>query len=109
MKSTRELEAEILRLHYAEHWPVGTITTQLGLHPDVVKRVLGLGEPSAEAPRRPRIVEPFHDFIVDQLTQYPRLRATRIYDMVRDRGFAGAVTTVRRYVADVRPAPRREV
>jgi len=27
MKSTPELEAEMLRLHYAEHWPVGTIAT----------------------------------------------------------------------------------
>lgn len=107
--TTPAQDAEIVRLHYAEHWPVGTITTQLGLHPDVVKRVLGLGAPSPEAPRRPRIVEPFHDFIVEQLTQYPRLRATRIYDMIRGRGYAGAVTTVRRYVADVRPPPRREV
>jgi transposase len=107
--TTPAQDAEIVRLHYAEHWPVGTITTQLGLHPDVVKRVLGLGAPSPEAPHRPRIVEPFHDFIVEQLTQYPRLRATRIYDMIRDRGYAGAVTTVRRYVADVRPPPRREV
>src|SRR3954468_6081134 len=107
--TTPAQDADIIRLHYAEHWPVGTITTQLGLHPDVVKRVLGLGDPRPEAPRRPRIVEPFHDFVVEQLTQYPRLRATRIYDMVRDRGYAGAVTTVRRYVADVRPPTRREV
>lgn len=107
--TTPAQDAEIVRLYYAEHWPVGTITTQLGHHPEVVKRVLGLGEPRPEAPRRPRIVEPFHDFVVEQLTQYPRLRATRIYDMIRDRGYAGAVTTVRRYVADVRPPTRREV
>jgi transposase len=107
--TTPAQDAEIVRLHYAEHWPVGTISTQLGLHPDVVKRVLGFGGPRSEAPCRPRIVEPFHDFIVEQLTQYPRLRATRIYDMIRNRGYAGAVTTVRRYVTDVRPTPRREV
>ena len=33
--------AEIRRLHYAEHWPHGTIATQLGIHRDVVARVLG--------------------------------------------------------------------
>src|SRR5512144_426421 len=107
--TTPAQDAEIIRLHYAEHWPVGTITTQLGLHPDVVKRVLGLGDARADTPQRPRIVEPYHDFIVERLAQYPRLRATRIDDMIRDRGYAGAVTTVRRYVADVRPPPRREV
>jgi transposase len=107
--TTPAQDAEVIRLHYAEHWPVGTISAQLGLHPDVVKRVLGLGDPRPEEPRRPRIVEPYHDFIVEQLAQYPRLRATRIYDMVRDRGYAGAVTTIRRYVAEVRPPPRREI
>jgi len=25
----RALEAEILRLHHAEHWPIGTIAAQL--------------------------------------------------------------------------------
>jgi transposase len=107
--TTPAQDAEIVRLHYVEHWPIGTITAQLGLHPDVIKRVLGRGEASADRPQRSRIVEPYHDFIVEQLTQYPRLRATRIYDMVRERGFVGGVATVRRFVAEVRPAPRREV
>jgi DNA replication protein DnaC len=39
MRSTPEVEAEILRLHYAEHWPVGTIASQLSAHPDQVRRV----------------------------------------------------------------------
>lgn len=37
----REIDADMLRLHYGEHWPVGTIARQLALHPDVVRRVLG--------------------------------------------------------------------
>lgn len=101
--TTPAQDAEIIRLHYAEHWPVGTITTQLGLHPDVVKRVLGLGEPRPEAPRRPRIVEPYHDFIVDQLTRVPA--AAR--DAALRHGPRPRLPTVRRYVADVRPPPRR--
>jgi hypothetical protein len=32
MTISKEREAEILRLHYAEKWPVGTIAKQLGLH-----------------------------------------------------------------------------
>lgn len=46
MKTTLEVAAEIVRLHQAEHWPVGTIATQLELHPDVVRRVLGIGVPT---------------------------------------------------------------
>jgi ParB-like chromosome segregation protein Spo0J len=37
-------EAEIRHLHFAEHWKVGTIVSQLGLHHDAVERVLGLGK-----------------------------------------------------------------
>ena len=108
MKSTPELEAEIVRLHYAEHWPVGTIATQLGAHPDQVRRVLGLGEARAASAPRARLVDPYRPFIDDTLARYPRLRATRLYDMLRERGYPGSVRTVRELVASVRPKPRRE-
>ncbi len=108
MKSTPELEAEIVRLHYAEHWPVGTIATQLETHVDQVRRVLGLDAPRAPAPPRPRIVDPYRPFIDDTLRRYPKLLATRLYDMVRARGFRGSVRTVREHVAVVRPRPTRE-
>ena len=109
-RPTPETEAEVARLYFAEHWKVGTIAAQLGLHPDVVRRVLGIGETRADgATPRPHLVEPYRDFIADTLARYPRLRATRLYDMVRERGYGGAVRTLRRYVADVRPKPRREV
>ncbi len=35
-----EKEAEVLRLHHAEHWKIGTIAAQLGLHHTTVRRVL---------------------------------------------------------------------
>jgi transposase len=108
MKTTPETEAEIVRLHYAEHWPVGTIATQIQAHPDVVRRVLGLGEPRAPSQLRRRIFEPYRAFIDDTLHRYPKLLATRLYDMVRERGYRGSVRTLRKYVALVRPRPKRE-
>jgi len=108
MKATPELEAEILRLHHAEHWPPGTIATQLGAHVDQVRRVLGLDEPRAPSSLRPRIIDPYRPFIDEQLQRYPKLLATRLYDMVCDRGFKGSVRTVREHVAIVRPRPPRE-
>jgi transposase len=108
MKTTPETEAEIVRLHYAEHWPVGTIATQLEAHPDVVRRVLGLGEPRAPSQMRARIVDPYRAFIDDTLGHYPKLLATRLYDMVRERGYRGSVRTLREYIALVRPRPKRE-
>jgi transposase len=114
-------EAEIRRLHFAEHWKVGTIVTQLGEHHDVVERVLGLGK---GARRRPAIVPAdavpesaqvpeslrgYETFVTETLAQYPRLRATRLYDMLVERGYEGSTRTVRRHVQLVRPTPKNEV
>ena len=50
-----ELKAQILRYHFVEHWPVGTIASQLGLHHSTVERVLGEAgvERERQRPRRP--------------------------------------------------------
>jgi hypothetical protein len=80
------IEAEIRRLFYAEHFRVGTIAAQLGVHHDVVRRVLGVLEPGRMPPPRPSLVLPFASFIDDTLRQYPRLRATHLFDMVQPRG-----------------------
>jgi transposase len=107
---TPQTTAEICRLFFVEHWKVGTIASQLGIHPDAVRLVLGLGQSRASSgPLRPRLVDPYRELIDETLTRYPRLCATRLHDMLRDRGFAGAVRTLREYVAIVRPRRRREV
>ena len=36
----RGREREVLRLHHAEQWPVGTIAAELGRHHDAIERVL---------------------------------------------------------------------
>lgn len=103
-----EIEAEIKRLHFAEHWPVGTVARQLDVHEDVIRRVLGLLRPRRELMPRKRIVDDYVAVIDEILKQYPTLRCTRLHDMLRARGFKGAVRTVRDYVATVRPTPKRE-
>ena len=56
----RALEAEILRLHQTEHWPVGTIAAQLRVHHSTVRRVLAqAGTPAAQPTPRPSIVDPY--------------------------------------------------
>jgi len=108
--TTPDAEAEIVRLHFAEHWKVGTIAAQLGVHPDVVRRILGIGVArSPDAAPRPRLVDPFRDFIASTLASYPALCSTRLHDMVCQRGFRGSARTLRAYVATVRPQRHREV
>lgn len=110
MTVQQAVEVEIRRLYYAEHWKIGTVAAQLGVHHEVVRRVLGLLEPRVRPGRLqepPRVV-PYRAFIDEQLKLYPRLRATRLYDMLRERGYTGSVRTLRRYVQSVRPVPKRE-
>jgi transposase len=104
-----EIEAEIRRLFFAEHWKRGTIATQLGVHPDVVARVIGPLGPKAR-PERPdaRVLEPFLPWVDETLARYPRLVATRLCDMLRERGYQGSVRTLRRYVQSARPRPKSE-
>ncbi len=103
-----ELRAEILRLYHAEAWPIGTIARTLGVHHDVVARVLKReGLPPIRAVR-PTILEPYMPFILATLEEYPRLQARRLYDMCVDRGYSGSPDHFRHLVRSLRPKPRRE-
>jgi transposase len=100
-------ESEIRRLHYAEHWKIGTIASQLGVHADAVRRVLSRpsGQRAPSPPRR-RITDPFVPLITETLQRYPRLRATVLYRMLRERGYPGSVVQLRRVVRTLRPRSR---
>jgi transposase len=104
-----ELQAEILRLYHAERWRVGTIAAQLHVHHDVVERVLQNegGELRPAAPR-PSMADPFVPFIRATLEKYPRLRASRLYVMVRERGYTGGPDHFRAVVRRHRPQPPAE-
>jgi transposase len=106
---SREREAEILRLHHAEKWPVGTIASQLGVHHSTVMRVLAqAGLEAGLSSPRPSIADPYIPFIVEQLKKYPRLRASRLHQMVKERGYPGGPDHFRALVARHRPRPPAE-
>lgn len=57
MTVSKETEAEILRLHYAEKWRKNTIATQLKIHHSTVERVLSNnGVPAEQLRLRKSIV-----------------------------------------------------
>jgi transposase len=99
--------AEIRRLFFVEHWKVGTIASELGLHPDAVKRALATDTFNKSRALAPRPSDPFLEFIEQTLKQHPRLRATRLFEMLRDRGYQGTISQLRRVVKPIRP-PSRE-
>ncbi len=103
------LEAQILRYFHVEKWRVGTIARQLGVHHATVDRVLAqAGLPKAARPHRPSRLDPYLPFVLKTLAQYPTLTASRLYAMVRERGYAGGEDHFRHLIAHYRPRPQPE-
>ncbi|WP_211709224.1 IS21 family transposase, partial [Paraburkholderia aspalathi] len=99
-----ELEAQILRLYHVEKWRCGTIAKQLRVHRQTVQRVLAYaGLPRHGPPPRPSMIEPYLQFIQQTLETFPTLTASRLYSMVRERGYKGAPDHFRHLIARRRP------
>lgn len=98
------LRARIRRLFFAEHWRIGTISTELGVHHDAVRNAIEADRfVRSGAQVRPTMLDPYKGLVEKILDDHPRLRATRIFEMVRARGYPGSVVQVRRYVSSIRP------
>lgn len=104
-----DLEARILRLYHVEKWRCGTIARQLSVHRETVQHVLArAGLPRHGPPPRSSMVEPYLPFIRQTLEKFPTLTASRLYAMVRERGYTGAPDHFRHLVALHRPRPPAE-
>jgi transposase len=101
----RETVARIRHLHHAEGWPVGTIARELHLHHETVTRALA-GQPVARGGPRPSRFDPYQAFVRETLERHPRLRATRLWHMLRERGLTLSARQVRAKVAELRPTAR---
>ena len=90
-----ETRAQIRRYFYAEHWKVGTIASELGVHPDAVRNAIETERFKNSKPLGASVVDPYIEFIRNTLDQHPRLRATRIHQMIRDRGYSDSVVRMK--------------
>ena len=110
MAISDELRAQILRYHFVERWPVGTIATQLGVHHSTVERVLSEAGVQRERQRRRRApkLDPYRAFITETLERFPTLTAARLFDMVKVRGYTGGPDHFRHSIAPLRPHRPRE-
>lgn len=104
-----ELRAEIRRKFFGEHWKVGTIADAHGVHHQTVSRAINTPKFTNRRHRtKPSAFDLYKPFVRTTLEEYPRLRATRLHEMIRGRGYEGGVHVVRRYVSEVRPVPKAE-
>jgi transposase len=108
-RTAAEIEAEVVRLYHAEQWKIGTIATQLRVHHGVVRRVLREnGLPIPKLAPRPSAVDPYLAFIHQTLERYPTLPASRLFAMVKQRGYPGQESHFRNIVRLLRPKPAHE-
>ena len=98
-----ETHVQIRRYFYAEHWKIGTIARELNVHPDAVRNAIESDGFNRTPSLRPCITDPYMEFVRQTLSQHPRLRATRIYQMIHVRGYTGSIVQLRRAVALLRP------
>jgi len=67
-----EQVARIRHLFHAEHWKIGTIASELLLHPDTVRRALETERFRNQPRLRDRLTDPYLDFLRQTLQQHPR-------------------------------------
>jgi transposase len=95
--------AAIRRLYFAEQWKIGTIASELGVHRDTVRAAIETDPLHRPRRLRPSRLDPYVCFLRETLESYPRLRATRLLEMIRQRGYVGSIQRLRCVVARLRP------
>jgi len=109
-KVEAQVEHDILRHHLVDGWPTGTIARELGVHHDVVRRVLaqrGMARAATKSVRG-RMIDRYLPFVEATLGKYPKLHASRLFQMAKDRGYPGSESHFRRLIASIRPRPAPE-
>jgi transposase len=97
----------ILDLH-RQGLTVSAIARQLGIDRKTVRRYIerGLEPPTyGPRPRRPKRTDPFLPYLRERLAAYPGLTAVRLWRELRERGYVGGYTAVKRTVREIRPEP----
>lgn len=96
----------ILELH-RQGLSVTAIARRTGRDPKTVRKYVERGvEVPAYGPRqsgRPSKIAPYMEFLRERVIAFPELTATRLTREIREMGYVGAYTAVKRYLAAIRP------
>lgn len=104
MAVSPEIKGHIMRYYHVEKWRVHTIASYLHIHRSTVHRVLSEHSVSStDFLKRNSMIDSFLPFIFETLKKYPSLRASRIYAMVRERGYPGGEDHFRHMISLHRP------
>jgi len=102
--------AEIRRLHRVEGVSIRGISRRTGLHRKAVRRALAAAEPPRYSrPAGGSKLDPFRDWICEQLQADPRIQSQRLRELAGELGYEGGKSIFDDFVREVRPrflAPR---
>jgi transposase len=115
-RSREELIHQLVTLH-RQGLSARAIARALGISRNTVKVLIAAhaaareaGQPAlaarpARAPRASK-VDAYAPRVAELLGQYPDITAQRVFETLREEGFAGGYTAVKKYVRALRPPPR---
>ena len=105
-----ETWAEIRRRFYVEHHTINAISCDLGIHHSTVRRAINAQSFIKKSTIVSRSqLEHLHPLILDLLERSPKIRATRLFDLLKERDFKGSIQQLRRYVRKLRPQKTGQV
>jgi transposase len=117
-RTREELIHELVTLHQ-KGFSKRAMARVLGISRNTVKVMVAAhaaardtGQPAivkrpARVPRASK-VDAYASRIAELLQQYPNITAQRVFETLREEGFAGGLTAVKKYVRVLRPPPRPE-
>jgi transposase len=96
----------ILDLHH-QGLSISAIARRTGRDPKTIRKYIARGlEPPAYGPRpagRPSKLAPYFQYLRQRIAAFPDLSAVRLTRELRERGYTGAYTAVKRFAATIRP------
>jgi len=96
--------AEIRRMHRVERLSIREIGKRTGLHRKTIRRALAAEmPPTYSRPPAASKLDPFRDWICEQLRVDPNIQSLRLREMAAELGYAGGKTIFDDYVREVRP------
>jgi transposase len=96
--------AEIRRLHRVERVSIREISKRTGLHRKTIRRALAAAEPPKYSrPAGGSKLDPFKDWICEQLRVDPRIQSQRLREIAGELGYEGGKSIFDDFVREVRP------
>lgn len=95
----------ILDLHQ-QGLSVSAIAQRMGLDRKTVRKYIERGAVAPQysaRPPRPSVIAPFEAFVRERVAAWPELSGKRLFREIRERGYAGSYTVVKRLLRRVRP------